>query len=322
MKLAFRSEQYGILTLWIMLLHLDMFFHPLLGNVYLGRIASFGECCVDIFLFLSGYCIYSAWTRDSNYQSFIRRRVRRLIPSYLIIAIPYLIWKQWRNGTWQDSGTILHHCGNFVYDLTGLSFLLDGMSEVWFPIAIMFFYLATPLLLTVLKGRKGPWVLAFSIVLVAFLIKNVPFFTRSGLLWSRLPAYLFGLLYASQGKDLNNLVHCKGIYIWIFGILLAGLICSPLIPMARSYMGDHLTRLLYLLIILPMIALAIRVISSLPTILQRVLGFIGEQSFEIYLLHLLLLYVVSNHGWNVWLYPACLVLSIPLAYCVRKLVGS
>ena len=52
-NLEHRPELYGFLSLWLMVFHLEMFFKPLLGSVYLDRIASLGDCCVDVFLIIA-----------------------------------------------------------------------------------------------------------------------------------------------------------------------------------------------------------------------------------------------------------------------------
>ena len=138
-KLNHRTELYGVLSLWIMLMHLDMFFHPLLGNVYLGRVAALGECCVDVFLFLSGYCVSLSWEKTPVYRIFMKKRFLRILPSYLLIAIPYFVWK---DGFSPD----------VLYDVSGVSFLAAGRLDAWFPVAILLFYCLTPLLVRLLKS--------------------------------------------------------------------------------------------------------------------------------------------------------------------------
>lgn len=56
--------------------------HELLTRVF-GSI-SFGELAVDGFFLLSGYLIISSWIRQPNPRDFLEKRVRRIVPGFLV----------------------------------------------------------------------------------------------------------------------------------------------------------------------------------------------------------------------------------------------
>lgn len=305
-----RSELYGFLSLWIMLFHLNMFFRPLLGSIYLDRIASLGDSCVDIFLFVSGYCIYHSWKNDPDYWNFFKKRVYRIIPSYLLIAIPFFLW--------QD-----HLSFNFLYDLLGASFLIEGKLEAWFPIAIIFFYILSPGTIYTMQLKGSIWILVLGGLLIILLLNTVGYFSKTGIMWSRLPAYTLGI-YCAMRKHEDGTDYLKKIdknIILFIGccVLLTVLAFSPILLSLQSQIGMDSTRVMYLFLIMPIISVITKIIRTLPRFIQSFLSVCGNVSLELYLIHLFLFYVISHYGMNVWLYPAALLVAIPLAYAVRAI---
>ena len=73
----------GVATLLVLLTHGKYF-----GSPTINTILAEGDVGVDIFLFLSAIGLYFSMKKNENTLSFYRRRFVRIIPSYLIIAIP------------------------------------------------------------------------------------------------------------------------------------------------------------------------------------------------------------------------------------------
>ncbi|MCD7815569.1 MAG: acyltransferase, partial [Bacteroides sp.] len=55
--------------------------------------AMYGNCGVDAFLILSGIGLYCSYTKDPSIIRFYRKRGLRVVIPYLIIGLPYLVWK-------------------------------------------------------------------------------------------------------------------------------------------------------------------------------------------------------------------------------------
>lgn len=59
-----------------------------LGKLYNTFIGSVG---VEFFVFLSGVGLYFSMSKDSNILHFFQKRIKRILPAYLMVAIPYWI---------------------------------------------------------------------------------------------------------------------------------------------------------------------------------------------------------------------------------------
>lgn len=313
--LRHRAELYGILAIWIMIFHLNIFFNPLLGNIFLGRIASLGESCVDVFLFVSGYCIYHSWTKLPCFPTFFSKRISRIIPSYLIITAPYFLWKDF---VIANQSTVIEQFGCFLFDLSGLSFLIQGQLDAWFPVAIMLFYLITPPLARIFSNRLGYlWFIAILGTIVILIITN-DYFSKTSIMWARLPAYSLGVLFATNSSSTKaSNTDIRPIWLFLCIIILLAFVLFHIISSLGNCFGPGAARVIYLFLIIPILVLFEAVIRFLPKALCGILRFCGGLSFEIYLIHLFLLYIISYYGLNVWLYPIALIASIPLSYSSR-----
>ena len=146
--LKHRAEIYGLLALWIIVFHID---HDLINFPQIPILTNFikiGNAGVDHFFFLSGYCIYLSLNRDSNVGNFLRKRFKRVVLVYLVIAIPFFIYKV----VFETRTNVV---ANFFYDLSGLSFWFDKCRNVWFIHAIIVFYILTIPLYHLIKKIIG-----------------------------------------------------------------------------------------------------------------------------------------------------------------------
>ena len=130
---TYRQEIMGIACLWVVFHH-NIFDWPSFLEP-IRKLATYGNAGVDIFLFLSGISLYFAYSKKPQLGSFYKRRAIRLLIPYILLAVPYWIWK--------DIGL---QKGPFLLDVTMLSFPLDGIITTWYVGAILLFYLAYPLI--------------------------------------------------------------------------------------------------------------------------------------------------------------------------------
>ena len=135
--LNLRNEIYGFLALWILFFHVETRVGMDLTIPILTTFVQIGNFGVDVFLFLSGYCLCLSLKRDDNTIQFYTKRFKRVVVTYFIIAIPFFVWKSIEE---VSSMGLLH----FFYDLSGFSFWLSGCQNAWFVEAILLFYIITP----------------------------------------------------------------------------------------------------------------------------------------------------------------------------------
>ena len=93
-----RNAIYGVAIISIMIFH---FFEDIAnsnlsggGLGFLGKLYNtfIGSVGVEFFVFLSGVGLYFSMSKDSNILHFFQKRIKRILPVYLMVAIPYWIF--------------------------------------------------------------------------------------------------------------------------------------------------------------------------------------------------------------------------------------
>ena len=142
----YRAELMGISIVLIVLFHCD--------------ILNFGDIGVDCFLFLSGLGLYRSLSKNSNKCSFYRKRFVRLLPAYLIVALPVVIIYDYNECWWK--WLILA-----IGDFTTVSMLVRLPCRYWFFFVLIIFYLLAPLFYSIIcKGDKRKNVLVYVFILM------------------------------------------------------------------------------------------------------------------------------------------------------------
>lgn len=189
--LKYRNEIYGFLALWIIFFHIERVIGLPLKIPIITQFIQRGNCAVDVFIFLSGFCLCLSLKRNRNLISFYKKRFIRVTIPYLVIATPFFVWKSIE----EFSSFRLAH---FFFDLSGLSFWLKGCQNAWFVHAIIVFYIITPLLFTIV--RKGVLIsflcLSFMYILILGAYHYFPISHYSIVAWSRLPIFFIGIVMA------------------------------------------------------------------------------------------------------------------------------
>ena len=87
--------------------------------------------------------LYFAYQKRPPIFSFYKKRFVRLLIPYILICVPFYLWKFFYLGE-----------GNLWLDLTQLSFPLDHMITTWYVPAMFVFYIVFPLAYIVLFNEK------------------------------------------------------------------------------------------------------------------------------------------------------------------------
>ncbi|MCD7786206.1 MAG: acyltransferase family protein [Oscillospiraceae bacterium] len=276
-----RAGLFGLSILWIMLFHCSV--RPAWFPLWL--LASTGYAGVDVFLLLSGIGLYYSMERDPSPLRFYRRRLARLLPPFLLVALVY-------EGTRWAAGAI--GAGDFLRNVTLISYWTRGDQSYWFLAAVGLFYLCYPLIYRMIKARHRllqTLVLAASVAMAFALWRNgVLFYRYCGLVF-RIPVFLLGCYAApavKAGRRLRTwptLLFCAAAallcwYLWIF--------CDPWY--LRMYLFLPLSAALclgggILLSFVPTSCVAKRLLLT------------GGVTLELYLMHEKLISVLT------WLFP-------------------
>ena len=132
----YRQEIMGFACLWVIASH-NIFDWPGGSDIIytVRRLFDYGNAGVELFLLVSGIGLCYAYPKRKSLMDFYLRRYVRLLIPYLLISVPYLVWRDLYIGD-----------GNFLMDVFQLSFPMEGFVSFWYIPASAVFYLIFPVI--------------------------------------------------------------------------------------------------------------------------------------------------------------------------------
>ncbi len=316
--LRYRQAWLGIALLWIIVYHLP-FALPL---VNFPKIIGYGG--VDICFFASGIGCFYSLTADSDIGNFIQRRLKRLMPTYVVFMIGWLAVK-----------LIL---GDFsipmaIGNLLALQHFSGHENAFnWYIGAALLFYFLAPYF-KMIVDRSSP---ACKYLFLLFLfVCSVPFWQANThiITVSRLPVFYIGMLIADLCRQSKRISvgHVLGA---ILSCVLGLLFLAVSFKWASQYLWSHGLYWYPFALITPPLCMAI---SYFLFLCERIkiakpihwfLSLCGSYSFELYLVHILLFFLIplviekfslSNVRLAVW--TAGIIALIPGCFILRRLTS-
>lgn len=264
---------------------------------------------VATFIFLSGYL-----TRidNENWANFYTRRISRVIVPYVIWTLIYSVLDEPSFNLWQLIKNLISANAN---------------STLYFIFVYIQFVLLTPILARLAKSnyRNLGWLVApISVIIFKYyvLFENIELNKNLALLWADLCFGWFTFFYL--GLILGNKIIERRYNLYILFILYAAAI---ILQICEGYfwslsdiagcgsqlkLSSILTSSLFVLIIYTLLENE----SYQPSC--RILSFVGDHSFGIYLSHIMILKGIENTAFYKYIpYPlnALCVLSLSLIFC-------
>lgn len=286
----YRNEVYGISILWVVIFHANA-----IDNVdlsfgcstlrFLDYFLCAGSVGVDIFLFLSGICLYFSFTKCPDYKEFITKRLSRvLLPTYLIYSLYWLI----------RFVAINHDLVAFISRMTLMRFWITGDSTIWFVSLILVLYLLYPYIYSFLF-ENSHFILKSIVLIISSLVFVTIYYLSSKDLYhlfniaiTRIPIFMVGCVF-------GKLVYDGKTVSWIFVPVVIALFCVFIYATQQITIVSSLSRRLiygvgglsgcYIL------AIIFEAISSLGKIALRLLSMLsnlGKCSLELYCSHIML----------------------------------
>lgn len=245
-----------------------MFHHLFRESVFLSQFERWGPLIVGIFFFISGYgLMYSLKKRPAYLRNFFQDKIllKLIVPCMSVWLFDLII-----NRKWQDYSFLSH-----VTNPGGPFFF----SNDWFIYVLVLCYFAF-MLAGRLKPDNARLAVLVAVPLLIVLVSSRMGFDRNW--WATPLAFSVGAAYCAYEPVIRNLVSCKrsfivstAMYVCLFGILM---ICSAV------FKSNISTVLAYSLLPLLVVNLFIRIdLSRLSK--NRIIIFLSGISFEIYLLH-------------------------------------
>ncbi|MEO3758502.1 acyltransferase [Mycobacterium sp. B14F4] len=323
---------------------------------YLGLVFARMEIGVAIFFVLSGLLLFGAWVRAAAegtappaLRRYARSRFRRIMPAYIVTVLLAFVLYEFRDispnpgHTW--SGLLRNLTLTQIYSENYLTlYTHQGLTQMWSLAVEVAFYAALPglayLLLVVLCRRRwrtgvllaGLAVLGALSPLWLVVLHTTDWLPDGAGLW--LPHYL---VWFVGGMTLAVLaasgIRCYAVAAVPVGVIvylvvatpIAGEIDAPALNLAQDVVKVVCFAAIATLVVAPL-ALGdtgwySRLLGSRPMV------WLGEISYEIFLLHVLVMEIamVSVLRWPVYtgsvvvLFVVTLALTIPVAWLLHRL---
>ncbi|EKF22831.1 acyltransferase family protein [Mycolicibacterium hassiacum DSM 44199] len=322
---------------------------------YLGLVYSRMEIGVPIFFVLSGFLLFSPWVKAAatggpppSTRRYAWRRVRRIMPAYVVtVLVAYAIYHFRFAGpnpghTWEGLLRNLTHTQIYT-DNYLFSYLHQGLTQMWSLAVEVAFYTVLPLLawllLTALCGRQWrPGLVLTGLVALALispawmvLVHTTDFLPDGARLW--LPGYLAwfigGMMLAvlAQMRVQAYAVVCLPLALVCYFIASTPIAGAPTTSPGQLY--EALYKIIFYAVIATLVVaplalgnrgLYARLLASRPMV------FLGEISYEIFLIHLITMEFVMVEilrypiytGSMAALFVVTLVVTVPLAWLLHR----
>jgi len=311
------SESRGILmgfaTLIVAFFHCYSFhFTKIFKSQVVGQLFDFirktGNVGVDIFLFLSAIGLYFSFSKNSNIKSFYKKRLLRILPAVIIVAIIYYSYLKVKIGV-------------FIQNILLISLFTRGNRDLWYFSLIIILYFLYPFIHKIIdkkdiKGLLGMLLTIFGLTILLYNI-DYSFYQKIEIALTRIPVFLIGVYV---GKNVYNKKEIPS-YLMIINFIV--LITSLLLIYKGGYKYYIVVRYLYCLLGISIVFMISFIHTYLKNkIVDKFLTFIGKYSMEVYLIfeHLCLevrkvITVNSNFGF----YFIMFIVTLALSFLLSKL---
>ncbi len=330
-----------------------------LAHGYVGMMLARLEIGVPIFFVLSGFLLFRPWVRSvatdcapPRIGDYARRRVRRVMPAYVItVMLAYGVYSFYAVGpnpaqNWV--GLMRHLTLTQIYTNNYLlTHLHPALSQTWSLVVEVAFYAVLPLLAYVLltmfcRGRWQPVRLLVGLAVLAgigplwlIVIQTTDSLPNSAGMW--LPAHL-GLFAGGMALAvLDTLgVRCRADVALALALLAYLAVSSPIagtVSLGPVRWWEPLTKSLLYTVIATLVVAS--VVLGGGGRLSRLLGsrpmvWLGEISYEIFLLHVLVMALVMGVvlRWPLFtgslpgLYGLTMLITIPAAWALHRLTDG
>ena len=251
----YRSVLMGVAIIFIMASH------------SLGRFALFGNIGVEWFLISSAIGQFYSLKKNDEIWSFYKRKIIRVLPAYLIVAIPFFLIRY--PFSFKD----------FFVRLSGLNLVFFWERTFWFVSLILICYFLAPFYYQIANRYKTCIVIPFALAAITFLLSfHMP---RTQILVTRIPIFLLGM---NLGKSVYEGDSISGeLNYWLCFVVS---VLAMLLVILVNYIavGIELYRLVYFFCGIPSFFFILSIVKKIR-FLNGALSFLGSISYEIYLLH-------------------------------------
>lgn len=310
-----RQALMGFAMIAIVLFHV-----PLARSEAFFPLRRLGNVGVDMFLFLSGVGLWFSWQKSQDVLRFYRRRLLRLLPSYVLIAAVFYGWDVYLNGFAGKSSGVLPLLGNILF---GLSFWQHTDLTFWFVPAILALYVIAPWYMRLISRFPSWRILPLAAVVFCFFINYDPWVHHAlghlEIFFSRVPVFLLGINAGNivlRGRDMP-----KAVLPTVLLTLLSLVMCLEMEGHLKYHFPLFLERMMYIPLSTGLLLLLGGGLKRLPKRAFAALKFVGGISLEVYLVHVeFVLKPLQKCGFGYWMqFFIIIAVSLPVAWGLNRL---
>lgn len=309
----FRGELMGAAMLFVMLFHVSVS-----RNDHFYGLHRCGNIGVDIFLFLSGVGLWFAWTRQPSVRKFYRRRLLRILPTWLTVAGVFYTADYLGQQRFSSSITDL------IGDITiNWDFWLHDELTFWYVPAIMMLYLLAPHYMRLItKHPIYRWLPLLMVVWCVMVQWVQPIHSVVGhleIFWSRVPIFFIGI---NMGRSVKEKHTIEGSAVWLL-LLAFGMTFGSSLYLEQVRHGQFplfVERMLYIPLTITAILAMNSIFSRMPKCINSCFKTVGTLSLEMYLLHVqFVLLHIEQHHLGYWLtFLLTVAITLPMAWMLQK----
>ena len=316
-----RDAIYGVAIISILIFH---FFEYVAssnisgGGRFVGEIYNtfVGSVGVEFFIFLSGVGLYFSMTKDSRVRYFFQKRLKRILPTYLTVAVPY--WIAVDIVCKQRGWTV------FAADISFITFFAHGTRTFWYVLFIGLAYLTYPVVYKVLHTKYTEYFQLVVLIMIALLIQLLPkiilleLYSNIEIMLGRFLVFFLGC-WCGKKVYQNELINNKekvGIFFGA-GLMLGN--CLPITKCVVNKLGYRILMCFWGIFLLYCLTVNLK---KIPQRIRWILRRFGNASYELYLTHVAIRAFMNLIGIRTYYlqnYILCVLVSLLLTSIIIKL---
>ncbi len=287
----------------VIVVHHSSFYLP--DSIFASVFRPCGYLPVGIFLFISGFgLVTSLYTKEKYLESFFKRRIPQILVPAIICLLLYLV---------------------FIKEHISLVSFLEGQlpfSHYWYIIVIFSLYLLFYFVFSIIDDRLKAQIVTFVILNIYIVVGML---LGIGSYWYyTIWAYAGGGFLAiieNDERGIHTLGYIRAHRRILFYVLFLIFIFSTILKHTRISLGIDFPGFGVLLTLLSSLSLPLALCLSISAnIKNQIINFLAIISYELYLIHNLIVYMY-NKTWGInCIYEICFILffSIIAAYVIKQ----
>ena len=283
------------------------------GEIYNTFVGSVG---VEFFVFLSGVGLYFSMTKDSRILCFFQKRLKKILPAYLIVTVPY----------WIAVDVVCKQKGWAVFaaDISFVTFFAHGTRTFWYVLFIGLAYLTYPVVYKVLHTKYTEYFQLVVLIMIALLIQLLPkiilleLYSNIEIMLGRFLVFFLGC-WCGKKVYQNELINNKekvGIFFGA-GLMLGN--CLPITKCVVNKLGYRILMCFWGIFLLYCLTVNLK---KIPQRIRWILQRFGNASYELYLTHVAIRAFMNLIGIRTYYlqnYILCVLVSLLLTSIIIKL---